>query len=368
MEVVFFPRNDYPNNIEICTHRLGKKMTFTEQTDVQNVSYNSINTFSAFVEKAKAKSIKVGCFMDLSSPVRDYNNYIIDNYANGKLWLDAYSYTNELEQKIAHGGIITEQEWSDAYNNIILPNFRNFTGKKPVALSYSYGNDSFKDYVIPKFLGARNSEPSGNTIHNTFPSDYGLGYGTPNNEPYSINRYKSKASSMRWYDAAKEQGNNFETQLQIVSQKIDETMLNGGWLNNFTHWHNYWQNGEEQWVEPYLSLLAQKNANNEIYFAGYGEAVAYLVYRESISRVVMYSPVGAENNKLVIRLEAKNIFNIDTDLLQIPISIKFSTANTPLENQDVRCVYNLISLGNNQYIVEIPYNEYACAVIERVTS
>lgn len=368
MKVVFFPRNDYPNNIEVCAHRLGKKMTYTEQTDVQNVWYNSINTFSAFIEMAKAKSIKVGCFLDLSSSIIDHNNYIINNYVDGKLWLDAYSYTNELAEKIEHGGTITEEDFNNAYNNTLLPNFYNFLKKKPVTLSYAYGNDSFKDFVIPKFLGGRNSEPSGSTIYNTFPTDYGLECGNPNNEPYSINRYKSKASSMRWYDAAKEQGDNFETQLQIVSQKIDETMLNGGWLNNFTHWHNYWQNGNEQWVEPYLNLLAQKNTNSEIYFAGYGEAVAYLVYRESISRAVMYSPVGAENNKLVIRLEAKNIFNIDTDLLQIPISIKFSTTGTPLAGQTIKSNCNLVNLGGSNYIVEIPYNEYACAVIERVSN
>ena len=114
MEVVFFPRNDYPNNIEVCAHRLGKKMTYTEQSDVQNVWYNSINTFSTFIEIAKAKSIKVGCFIDLSNPVRDYNDYIIDNYIDGKLWLDAYSYTNELDDKIRHRGIITEEEFNDA--------------------------------------------------------------------------------------------------------------------------------------------------------------------------------------------------------------------------------------------------------------
>lgn len=368
MKAIFFPRNDYPNNLEVCTHRLGKKMTYTEQTDGYNVWYGSINTFSTFMGMAKSRNIKVGCFMGLSTPVSDSDNAIITDYNNGKLWLDAYSYTNELAEKIAHGGIITEEEFNDAYNNTLLPNYYGFLGKKPVALSYSYGNDSFKDYVIPKFLGARNSEPSGSTIHNTFPTDYGVGYGNPNNEPYSINRYKSKASSMRWYDAAKEQGDNFETQLQIVSQKIDETMLNGGWLNNFTHWHNYWQNGDEQWAEPYLNLLSQKNTNSEIYFAGYGEAVAYLVYRSMITRIVMYSPINYHDTRLVIMLEANNNFEIDTDLLQIPISIKFSTTGTPLAGQTIKSNCNLINLGDSNYIVEIPYNEFACAMIERVSN
>lgn len=217
MNAIFFPRNDYPSNVEICPHRLGKKMTYTEQTDGYNVYYGAINTFSEYTEMAKARNIKVGCFMGLSSPVSDPNDAILNDYNDGKLWLDAYSYTTELAPKITGGGTITEQEWNEAYENTLLPNFYNFLHKKPVALSYSYGNASFRNYVIPKFLGARNSSPSGDTIHNTFPTDYGVGYGNPNNEPYSIERYKSKASSMRWYDAAREQSDNFEEQLSIVS-------------------------------------------------------------------------------------------------------------------------------------------------------
>ena len=89
----------------------------------------------------------------------------------------------------------------------------------------------------------------------------------------------------------------------------------------------------------------------------------------------MYSPQKNADTQRIIRLEAKNSVSIDginttsidTDLLQIPISIKFSTVGTPLAGQTIRSNCNLISLGNNQYIVEIPYAEYPGAIIEKVS-
>ena len=61
MDVVFFPRNDYPHNVEICPHRLGKRMTYTEQTD--GVLYNI--SYPQFTALAKTRGIKLGCFYNI---------------------------------------------------------------------------------------------------------------------------------------------------------------------------------------------------------------------------------------------------------------------------------------------------------------
>lgn len=345
MEVIFFPRNDYPSKVEVCPHRLGKKMTYTEQTDGLNFSVS----YSQFMSLAKARNIKVGSF----SSYYEFNDAgiatAISDFKNNKLWIDEYSLCPSLYEKITHYESPTEEEFIAAYNNELMPAFVQTFGRKPVALSYSYGQQGFKDAVCPIYLGARNSWYNGNT-------DYGIGYGTPNDKIYSTSRFCSKDGTTRWYDYAKSQlGNDFQASLDLVDAKIDETMLNGGWLNNFTHWHNYWQDGNEEWAEAYLDLLAQKNLNNEIYFAGYGEAVAYLVYRQLITRAVMYSPVHNQTTQLIIRLQVDNTLGIDTDLLQVPISIKFSTVGTPLAEKTITSDCNLVSLGGGDYIVEIPY-------------
>lgn len=356
MDAIFFPRNDYPNNVEICAHRYGKKMTYTEQTDGLQTSIS----YLPYMSLAKARNIKVGCFVGLSSAVVDTpNGDVKSDYEANKIWLDAYSMAPNIQTKIVNGETITQEEWNTAYNLYLLPNFYNFTGKKPVALSYSYGTNNFKDYTT-QFLGARNSANNGDT-------DYGVGNGNPSDKPYSFNRFCSKTSTTRWYDQAKTNSNDFSGQLTIQSALIDTTLQNSGWLNNFTHWHNYWEDGNEEWAETYLDLLASKNVNNEIYFAGYGEAVAYLVYRQMITKAVMYSPNANHNEQLVIRLEATNTLNVDSDLLQVPISVKFSTVGTPLEGQTIKSACNLISLGSNQYIVEIPYSRFPVAVIEKVS-
>ena len=232
----------YPNNIEVCAHRFGKKMTYTEQTDT--LAFGT--SYSQFMALAKARGIKVGAFVRYSELSASEISQAINEEHSGNLWLDQYDECPSLATKLDNREQISQEEFVYAYTNELLPTFQNVVGRKPIAMSYRNGVDNFKDYVLPYYLCARNSVPSGNTIYNTFPTDYGIGYGNPNDEPYSITRYKSKASSMRWYDAAIEQGDNFTEQLIIVAQKIDETMLNGGWLNNFTHWHNYWQQGNEQ--------------------------------------------------------------------------------------------------------------------------
>ena len=362
MDVVFFPRNDYPSKVEVCNHRLGKKMTYTDQTDGLHYS-DSTASYIPYTTMAKTRNIKVGCFVGLSSAISDPDGIIKSDYNSGNIWLDAYSLAPNIQDKVIHPsqyGNITQEEWNAAYNNYLYPNFYAFTGKKPVALSYSYGTDNFKAYVT-QFLGARNSLISGNT-------DYGVGCGNPSDVAYSFSVFNSKMCSMRWYDQAKANGNDFQGQLAIVSAKIDETMLDGGWLNNFTHWHNYYSDGNEQWAEAYLNLLASKNTNDEIYFAGYGEALAYLVYRQLVTKVVMYSPVKHHNVQLVIMLETNNTLGVDTDLLQVPISVKFSTAGTPLEGQTIKSNCNIISLRNNQYIVEIPYGRFPIAVIDKIST
>lgn len=355
MDAIFFPRNDYPNNIEVCAHRLGKSMTYTEQTDGLRFDIS----YAPFMALAKARNIKVGSFAAYS----EFNNASIntakEDIANGHLWVDEYSLCPALEEKITHYESPTDEEFIAAYNSELMPAFVNTFGKKPVALSYSYGQQGFNGVVCPLYLGGRNSQ-------NLNYTDYGVSYGNPNNEPYSFARFRSKASTTRWLDTAWGHDKDFAGQLVIQGALIDATKQNGGWLNNFTHWHNYWQNDIEQWAETYLDLLASKNVNNDIYFAGYGEALAYLVYRQIITKAVMYSPVKYSSTKLVIRLETINNLGVNPELLQVPISVKFSTAGTPLAGESIKCNNrNLISLGNNQYIIEIPFEVFPYAVIEK---
>ena len=359
MEAIFFPRNDYPSNIAICSHRYGKKMAYTEQTDGQQ-NTGAYLSYQWLVPYAKALGIKVGIFADLRGGISIAGG-IKEDYDNGDIWLDAYSLVDTIQSYIVNNQteLITQELWNAAYYNDILPVFKNFTGKKPVAMSYSYGRDGFKS-LITQLLGARNSEENGNT-------DYGVGFGSPNNIPYAFSAFNSKASTTRWYDTEKAKPTpDWNAAISAQGDLIDATMLNHGWLNNFTHWHNVKNDGNQSVYEDYLDMLAEKNTNNEIWFCGYGEALAYLVYRQMIKKVSMYSPVLHSGNQLIIQLETDNSqLQVDTDLLQVPISIKFSTVGTNLAGQTIESNCNLISLGNGDYIVEIPFSRFPKAVINK---
>ena len=278
--------------------------------------------------------------------------------ADGDLWADLYFCTQNTDP----GEVVTQEMFENDLNTIVLPFFLQNFGKKPVTLSYANGNISYKDYAIPYFLGGRQSGVS-------YDTDYGVGYGSPSDVAYTKAGYIAKTNSTRIYDSALP--NSWNTALQAHIGRIDACLQSGGWLNNFTHWHDV-VNGRYgdhyDWYEEYFDLLKDYKDAGNIYFAGYGEAVAYLVFRQMITKVVMYSPIGAESQKLIIRLEALNSLSVDADLLQIPISVKFSTVDTPLEGQTIRCDNNLISLGNNEYIVEIPYSGYAGTVIEKINT
>lgn len=364
MDVVFFPRNDYPNNIEVCNHRYGKGMTYTEQTDklVDSAFYKVMALSTNY-------GIKVGAFTNPMTgidnvPDSDALTYISSN----NLWCDIYWRYNDMTNSTDVDEATFMEKNAEQINSFI-----SRWGYKPVAISYALGNLSYSSYVKRTYLGGRNSYFNDDTDYGK--SFDGIYLGLPNND-YSLDRFTSKASSTRFYDYADRSGIGYDTALQHSQDLIDATYANHGWLNNFSHWHEYISNDHEDWLNGYFAMLNQKKQqyNNDIHFCGYGEAVAYLVYRSMISKAVIYSPTKNANTQLVIRLEAKNSVSvdgvnatsIDTDLLQIPISIKFSTVGTPLEGQTIKSNCNLISLGNNQYIVEIPYAEYPGAVIEKL--
>lgn len=345
METIFFPRTDYPNNVSICAHYQGKSMTYTEQTDAIREP-----SFSHIMEMAIERNIKVGAntYYGDSANADKIKTYL----GQGQLWIDAYSLPT------SGGEQVTEEEYDIFYQENILPYFINNFGLKPTTLSYGYGNVSYNQYAKKYFLAGRNSGISGN-------SDYGVGFGNPSDIPYNLVNYISRSSSSRWYDAVHTSTNPIskEESLSNIATLIDNANQEGGWVNNFTHWHNVENDGNMAEYEEYFDLLASKNQDNNIAFLGYGEAVGYLAYRSIIKKVSMYVP-KAQNDRIVIRLYADDADIVtNTELIRTPISVKFSLKGTILEGKNIQCNHNLIKLSEDEYIVDIPYSRFPYAEI-----
>lgn len=319
---------------ELCAHRLGKKMTYTEQSDTFRGGAEDIMAY------ADNLGIKLGVFWGMSTNSA-YRDLALPYVIKGMMWIDAYSNptgASELGQ--------INRDVYEAQKDALLQRINDWFGKRPIALSYAYGNDSYKDYIENDFLGGRNSNKNGGT-------PYGVGYGSPDNVAYNINYFKSKASTSRWYDDAKNT-NTFTERLQQLREDVLATKENGGWYNNFTHWHNVISDGNLEAYRSYLELLSELNTNNDIYFAGYGEALAYLAYREIVKGVSAFLINGSINISLTLKTDPQ----VNNSLLIVPVSVRFSVADTPLEDKTLICEGgNLVELGGNEYIVEIPYSE-----------
>ena len=392
MRAIFFPRNDYPSNVEVCNHRLGKKMTFCDcTTDIP--SYVQSKMLPYAVKKHTSHSYKVGSdFMDVYKDSAWNSAYGKQCIANGVIWPDLYFYPDPFAD-------FSEEAVMSAYNRL-LPWFKEQFGMKPIAVDYSSGYGSrYRQYLTDKFLTCDDSDTD------LLKTDYGIGVGNPDNIPYSLSRYYPRLMNTRTLDNARgdiardeaynteQEKGYYDNRIDEIANLIDDTLAlpNGGLIINFSHWHDVVREDYDVSVNPiavkenriiivdgrettkaihwgfeaYLDMLCKKNVNDEIYFAGRGEAVAYLVYRQFISKCHLYSPNANPNNQLIVRIETRNDLNIDPTLLLVPISIMFSTENTPLENEQIKSNNNLISLGNNHYIVEIPYSDYPMAIIEK---
>ncbi len=186
--------NEYNQlSVEICKHRYGKKITYTEQTD--GVAYNT--SYLPIRDMLGNNGIRGGIFLSLKDLK---TKYVQEVFSDRKLiWADEYSsiypsfswkLMNKVKMKPKQKNI-SEKEWSNYYKNSLLPPFLSVFGRKPVALSYAYGNDSFKDYQT-QYLGARNSGTDGNT-------NYGRECGN-HPEAYQPECFKSRKSTLRWYD------------------------------------------------------------------------------------------------------------------------------------------------------------------------
>lgn len=182
-----------PMTIEVCKHRYGKKMTYTEQTD--GVSYDV--SYHCIRDLLGKYNLKGGCFVCLDDLRSNYMREVLED--DETIWVDQYSsilpsFFEKIARKLhlkCGNKTITRQLWETFYYENLYPSFIHATGRKPVALSYAYGNDTFKDYMT-QYLGARNSEVDGNT-------NYGIGCGNYP-EPFRTECYKSRKSTLRWYD------------------------------------------------------------------------------------------------------------------------------------------------------------------------
>lgn len=318
----FFPKSQFP--ISICDHRFGKDMTITEQSDTVQLRY-PIEYFGF------KHNIRVGAFL---------------GYHYGSDWSDI-----STVEKL--GNIRSDVYWNtgavaptylEAYA-LVEPWFEGMTGRKPSAASFAGGNTGLAVQIVQHFLSGRNSD-----------------VGQSNYEDYNQNVWKNLASTIRWSDAMP---------VQLTWSEVSTILTNvanaGGWLRNFTHWHNlnpdrvHLQGEFYQTINDTLNLI-EKTAH----FCSFGEATEYAMYRDLVSRAVCYKSV---NGRLRIALEFDGLEDVLQvgqyatekslflqDRLKTPISVKIDLTGTEFSGKDFNSLNcDIIKLNANEFIVNVPF-------------
>lgn len=133
-------------------------MTYTEQTDGAHYYDSYLWMRSQLIER----KLRAGMFISLDDLRSDYIYAIKKDVDNGLIGVDVYSslIPSFVDKVLKRRRKIKESEWFDFYNWQLFPAIYQVFGKPPMAVSYAYGNDMFKDSAY-QFLGGRNSRFDG---------------------------------------------------------------------------------------------------------------------------------------------------------------------------------------------------------------
>lgn len=353
MEIIFFPKSQYP--VSVCNHRYGKGMTFTEQSDESK--QDAIDQVLAL----SYPEMRFGCFVGKHAVGTLNIEELTYLQAIDKLRCDYYFPPKHPSDKTI---LYSEEEFNNIYTDAVEW-FMGFTNRIPSSISYGYGIFNYADFVKSKFLSARNSGEQ------TTLNSYGLAYnksfiGAPNkaynNTLTEVGEWMNRRSTYRLWNQATSVG--IEQALYIISNSIDNAYQNSGWFTNFSHWRDMLSSEItfNNLYKPYFDLIKSKTYYNDIHFCSWGEAVEYMVFREMIKNVAMCK--NGIKDELIIAIDVDNKFNINTDLLYTPISLEINLTGTILEGKNVLIKGGtIINTGENIYIVEINYKRINSCIL-----
>lgn len=437
MKAIFFPGAEIPTRI--CPHRHGARMTYTEQTDsifgssryaIEYYAHKYNARVGAFISKYNGQLTEIessqlygACKFDVYFPTFLWLNPstgVIEPIPDfeATAWsqkgIAAFGHVEDGVSKIngvpvtvgspkglrtpAHGAQMYAYSngrygWRDsAFGDSrgfellgVIKDmgdwYKGLLGNEPVAMSYSLGSDGGSEVGIVAFLQARNSgytvagnEPVAETWYGKDGNGNYLGY--PGKE-VTRDDLSSRPSSSRWYDSVYSGGKTKEQSLRGVSELVALTLRNGGWANNFTHWHNLQGQADEEMrlhaYDDYFSAISRAAGDNHVHFCSYGEASEYLFYRCCVDNIAAYR----KGNRVAVALSVVDNFKnsvlsgsgLDGKLplgrIKTPISIEVDLTGTFLEGRNVRTTYGkAIDSGDNKVIVEIPFPSRGQGVVE----
>ncbi|MBN1293224.1 MAG: T9SS type A sorting domain-containing protein [Candidatus Latescibacteria bacterium] len=236
---------------------------------------------------------------------------------------------------------------------------KNILGCQPSCLSYRYGKVGARYAMAEWFLAGRNSEFYVNGRSRTV---YGksritnLYLGYPNGYNFTHERAVCQPSSSRYWDSWKNPYTQpyFNTRDEALTQcetLLSETLRNGGWFNDFTHWHNT----QDDDLDVFFAGQRRVIGEHDVFTGGYGDCMQHLFLRDSVESISTYW----EGSVCVIEVHENELpETLPLSVFSIPLSVQIDLSGTVLEGKDICSTesHGIKKLGNDLYCVDVPFN------------
>ncbi|TXK73954.1 hypothetical protein [Mesonia sp. HuA40] len=215
-------------------------------------------------------------------------------------------------------------------------------GKNPSSLSYQNGKNECAPFMIDYFLFGRNS-------NSTSPSADGrtaYGYdknnsqflGFPNQAFSRLDRINQAATTRFW-----DNGKN----ITHVESQVAKAILEGGWYNDFIHYHSAYSQGTFDTIENMYNAINTQIGSDLVWRCSYGEAAEYFFLREAIDLVV----ANEKANKIRVFLKVLETFNFSFDKINTPISVEVDLTGTYLQGKEVKCAQGTVLKSSANKVV-----------------
>ena len=269
-------------------------------------------------------------------PYRPNQGQDLYNISNGNV---GYDVINGVAGGDGNMGFINEMNYIDDW-------FYNLFGRLPSVGSDRQGVIGSKEIYMPHYLGIRSTSPNNNV-------DY-----------YDIDRLEfiHRKISSRWEFAF--MNDDFDGYNNALIDSVNKAFTEKGLFNDFVHWHRALSYGNIHWLHDLYELIHTTVDDRNAWYCGYDEAVEYYWNRKMTKRV----RGSFINGKLHLVADFEDEYKddiisgiakkLDTRRIHQPLSVKIDLSGTEFDGKDIKGA-KIISLGYNQYIIDIPFNKTA---------
>lgn len=241
--------------------------------------------------------------------------------SNGKFgYNDATGEMGEID--VVTGSINDQREW-----------FKTLIGRYPSTSSYSYGKRVLENLIKSKYLGTRGSSHS------------------LSNYTYDFSRETALYQQLTTYHNTMVTSIGRERADADSKTALVNTIANGGWYRDFSHWH--WA-VDTEW-EDYFRNQREAIGTNDVVTLDFGTAYEHHFLRKMVRRCGLFT----DGSDLVLVTDTKDNDNLPLDVIETPLSIEIDLTETIFDGKDIEGIGDkgIRKLGDNKFIIEVPYTK-----------